>query len=192
NKPKDPLKSGEITTIQTDWDDDFAKILVKTSSINVTYSKKIIEQQIYSFWEENKVYDKLCKRTRNKPEFLFIDGPPYTTGVIHLGTAWNKILKDVILRYKRMAGHRVMDTPGFDMHGLPIEVKVEKELKIQDKKSIESKGIAEFTSKCREFALKNLDKMTEQFKKLGVAMNWNKPYMTLTNEYIEGVWFGLK
>ena len=157
-----------------------------------TYSKKIVEQQIYLFWEENKVYDKMRDRTRNRREFLFIDGPPYTTGVIHLGTAWNKILKDVILRYKRMTGHHVMDTPGFDMHGLPIEVKVEKELKIQDKKSIESRGIAEFTSKCREFALKNLGKMTDQFKKLGVAMNWNKPYMTLTNEYIEGVWFGIK
>ncbi|WEU40495.1 MAG: isoleucine--tRNA ligase [Candidatus Odinarchaeum yellowstonii] len=156
------------------------------------YSKKLSEQEVYDFWEKSKLYDRIREMAGNKPEFLFIDGPPYTTGVIHLGTAWNKILKDVVLRYKRMTGHRVVDTPGFDMHGLPIEVKVEKELKIKDKKSIEAAGIAEFTSKCREFALKNLSKMTEQFKKLGVAMNWSKPYMTLTNEYIEGVWFGLK
>ncbi len=157
-----------------------------------TYSKKSVEQVIFDFWENIKLYEKMRAMTDNKPRFLFIDGPPYTTGVIHLGTAWNKILKDVILRYKRMTGYRVMDTPGFDMHGLPIEVKVERELKIKDKKSIEAGGIAEFTSKCREFALKNLSKMVEQFKKLGVAMNWSKPYMTLTNDYIEGVWFGLK
>ncbi len=156
------------------------------------YSRKSAEQEVFDFWEASKIYEKMTALVENRPEFLFIDGPPYTTGVIHLGTAWNKILKDVILRYKRMTGHRVIDTPGFDMHGLPIEVKVERELKIKDKKSIETGGIAEFTLKCREFALKNLSKMTEQFKKLGVAMNWSKPYMTLTNDYIEGVWFGLK
>lgn len=156
------------------------------------YSKKQFESEIYDFWEKNDIYAKMTARNLKGPEFLFIDGPPYTTGVIHLGTSWNKILKDFILRYKRMNGYNVKDTPGFDMHGLPIEVKVEKELKVKDKKEIELKGIANFTTRCKEFAFHNLDKMKEQFKRLGVAMNWAKPYMTLTNEYIEGVWVGIR
>jgi len=151
-----------------------------------------IEEKINDFWKNEKIYEKVTEKNKGKTEFRFIDGPPYTTGAIHLGTAWNKILKDMVLRYKRMNGYEVRDTPGFDMHGLPIEVKVEQELKIKHKKEIEKIGIDKFTSRCKEFALSNLDTMKDQFKKLAVAMNWDKPYMTLTDDYIQGVWFGLK
>jgi isoleucyl-tRNA synthetase len=151
-----------------------------------------IEDEIKEFWKNEKLYHKIVEKNKGKKEFLFIDGPPYTTGAIHLGTAWNKVLKDFILRYKRMGGFEVTDTPGFDMHGLPIEVKVEQKLKIKDKKEIEKIGISKFTSLCKEFALSNLDTMKKQFKDLAVEMNWDKPYMTLTNDYIEGVWLGIK
>ncbi|MHA1836131.1 MAG: class I tRNA ligase family protein, partial [Candidatus Odinarchaeia archaeon] len=151
-----------------------------------------IDTQIMSFWEKEEIYAEVSQKNKSCKEFLFIDGPPYTTGAIHLGTAWNKVLKDAILRFKRMNGFNVKDTPGFDMHGLPIEVKVEQELNIKDKREIEKIGIDKFTSRCKEFALSNLDTMKEQFKKLAVAMNWDKPYMTLTDDYIEGIWFGIK
>ncbi|MHA1237907.1 MAG: isoleucine--tRNA ligase [Candidatus Odinarchaeia archaeon] len=155
-------------------------------------SFKDLDKEIAKFWEEKDIYNKIKKQKEKNPEFLFIDGPPYTTGAIHLGTAWNKVLKDFVLRYKRMRGFNVRDTPGFDMHGLPIEVKVEQEIGISNKKEIEKIGIAKFTSRCKEFALSNLKNMIDQFKALAVAMNWDRPYMTLTNEYIEGIWWAIK
>jgi Isoleucyl-tRNA synthetase (EC 6.1.1.5) len=97
---------------------------------------------------------------KSDEKFFFVDGPPYTTGNIHLGTAWNKIIKDAILRYKRMDGFSVTDRPGWDMHGLPIEVKVEEELKFKSKKDIERYGVAEFVENCIKFALKQKENMT--------------------------------
>ena len=154
------------------------------------YSPKDVEKEINDFWESNRIYEKV--RERGKKKFFFVDGPPYTTGRIHLGTAWNKVIKDTILRYKRMCGFRVSDTPGWDMHGLPIEVKVEQELGFKTKRDIESYGIDRFVAKCMEYALKNKDMMTEQFKALGVWMDWDNPYMTIKAEYIDSAWWCIK
>jgi len=152
-----------------------------------------LEQEILEFWQKHQVYDLVKEMLKDRPVFQFLDGPPYTTGAIHLGTAWNKIMKDLVLRYQRMRGFRVIDTPGFDMHGLPIEVRVEKELGIKSKLDIEKTiGVDKFTQRCQEFALSNLDTMTEQFKRLGVWMDWNRPYRTLDNPYIEGTWYLMK
>ncbi len=112
------------------------------------YVPKSLEKDIQSFWEKEKIYEK-TKKIRSKGEdYYFIDGPPYTSGSIHLGTAWNKILKDFVIRYRRMNNYNVRDQPGFDMHGLPIEVQVEKELGIKNKKEIEDYGVEKFVSKC--------------------------------------------
>ncbi|MFX1362166.1 MAG: isoleucine--tRNA ligase [Promethearchaeota archaeon] len=151
-----------------------------------------LERRIMKSWKNNKTYEKVKALRKESPEYLFIDGPPYTTGDIHVGTGWNKVLKDFLLRYKRMRGYNVRDTPGYDMHGLPIEVRVEREMKITNKKQIEEIGIDKFVSSCREFALSFLDTMTDEFKRLGIWMNWKKPYMTLKNDYIEGVWWTIK
>src|SRR6266571_2590792 len=104
----------------------------------------------------------------------------------------NKTIKDAIVRYRRMRGFRVRDQPGYDMHGLPIEVQVEKTLGITNKKEIEDLGIAKFIDTCRTFSLDLLRKMTEQFQSLGVWLDWDRPYMTIRNEYIEGAWWTLK
>ncbi len=121
-----------------------------------------------------------------------MEGPPYTTGAIHIGHAWGRALRDSILRYKRMKGFDVRVQPGFDMHGLPIEVKVEKKLGITNKQEIVSKiGLKNFTEECRKFALENLWPMVEDFKRLGVWKDWHDPYMTIKNEYIEGAWWAL-
>ncbi len=154
------------------------------------YSPKDVEREIAEFWEDNKIYEKVKRKGDNV--FFFVDGPPYTTGRIHLGTAWNKVIKDTILRYKRMRGYRVYDTPGWDMHGLPIEVKVEKELGIRNKREIEEYGIDRFVAKCMEYALRNKEMMTEQFKSLGVWMDWENPYMTIKAEYIDSAWWTVK
>ncbi len=154
------------------------------------YSPKEIETEIFKFWEDNEIYKKV--KAKGGKKFYFVDGPPYTTGRIHLGTAWNKVLKDTILRYKRMTGYDPTDTPGWDMHGLPIEVKVEQELGFKTKRDIERYGIDKFVAKCMEYALKNKDAMTEQFKALGVWMDWDKPYMTIKAEYINSAWWTIK
>ncbi len=156
------------------------------------YDAKAIEQKIQKFWNEIDAYSKVRELRENGKKFFFVDGPPYTTGRIHLGTAWNKVIKDAILRYRSMNGFHVLDRAGWDMHGLPIEVKVEGVLGFKSKKDIEKYGVGNFVAKCKEFALSHKDEMTLQFKNLGVWLDWNDPYMTLRDEYIEAAWWTLK
>ena len=91
------------------------------------------EPEILKFWEDKKIHEKANKKNKGKKSFYFLDGPPYTSGKVHLGTAWNKSLKDSILRYKRMKGLDVWDRAGYDMHGMPTEQGVEKKLGIKFK-----------------------------------------------------------
>jgi isoleucyl-tRNA synthetase len=156
------------------------------------YSGKSIEAGIEEFWQSSDAYALTRRLRRGNKKFYFVDGPPYTTGRIHLGTAWNKIIKDSVLRYRSMNGYDLKDTPGWDMHGLPIEVKVESILGFKTKKDIEEYGVARFTEECKKFALDNMRQMTAQFKRLGVWMDWDDPYMTLKNEYIEAAWWTIQ
>ncbi|MCD6495981.1 MAG: class I tRNA ligase family protein, partial [Candidatus Aenigmarchaeota archaeon] len=87
-----------------------------------------VENEVMHFWKKDGTYDKLKKARSKGKHFFFMDGPPYATGSIHMGTAWNKIVKDAFLRFHRMQGENVWDQPGYDTHGTPIETKVEKEL----------------------------------------------------------------
>ena len=160
--------------------------------VDENYSPVQLERDIKALWERNRIYEKVKKAAESGKPYYFVDGPPYTTGSIHVGTAWNKILKDTMIRYRRMQGFRVRDQPGYDMHGLPIEVKVEQALGIKTKKEIEDHGIDKFVSTCREFALKFKTKMTDEFKLLGVWMDWDRPYLTVEPSYITSVWWTLR
>lgn len=153
------------------------------------YETKKIEEQINLFWNETDAYHKTREGRRNGKKFFFVDGPPYTTGHIHMGTAWNKVIKDSILRYRSMNGDAVTDKPGWDMHGLPIEVKVEEKLGFRNKKDIETFGVGNFIQECKSFAIEKKGDMTKQFQALGVWMDWDNPYMTLKDEYIEAAWW---
>jgi isoleucyl-tRNA synthetase len=155
------------------------------------YNSKVVEEETFKFWESEKILEKVRARG-GKRKFYFLDGPPYVTNPIHVGTAWNKALKDAYIRYFRMNGYDVRDQPGFDMHGLPIEVMVEKQLGIKSKKEIETLGIEKFIEACKSFAIDNLKITTNQFKNLGVWMEWESPYRTLDNYYIESVWWLIK
>ncbi|WNY24993.1 isoleucine--tRNA ligase [Methanolapillus millepedarum] len=157
--------------------------------ISDKYDTEKIEQEVHQFWRENDAYLKTRESRRLGKKFFFVDGPPYTTGHIHLGTAWNKVIKDSVLRYRSMNGDNVTDRPGWDMHGLPIEVKVEEKLGFQSKKDIEEFGVGNFIQECKAFAIEKKGSMTEQFKRLGVWMDWDDPYMTLKDEYIESAWW---
>ncbi|BFI75186.1 isoleucine--tRNA ligase [Sulfurisphaera ohwakuensis] len=153
------------------------------------------EKEILKFWEQNKIYEKLKEyNSKFEKKFLFIDGPPYPSSPIpHIGTVWNKVIKDCILRYERLAGFRTYDQPGYDTHGLPIEVAIEKQLGIQKKSDIIEKiGVDNFVNKCKEFALNNASSLTANFKNIGIFMDWNNPYMTLHNDYISNSWMLIK
>jgi len=151
------------------------------------------EEKIQSWWAEHDIYGKSKEKNRQRPVYYFLDGPPYCSGTIHIGTAWNKIVKDTVLRYLSMRGKNVRRQPGWDSHGLPIEVRVEKELKLKSKKDIENViGVRNFVEACRSYAKRHLETMTRQFKRLGVWMDWDDPYITFMPRYMEAGWHSLK
>jgi isoleucyl-tRNA synthetase len=159
--------------------------------VAASFNAKEIEREVQEFWRTHDTYQTVKQyRSAGKP-FFFVDGPPYTTGHIHIGTAWNKIIKDSILRYHRMNGRNVIDRAGYDMHGLPIEVKVEQALGFKSKKDIEKYGIGKFIEKCREFASENKLLMDDQFANLGVWLDFKNAYQTIKPEYIEAAWWTL-
>lgn len=157
------------------------------------YNFKEVERQVADLWKKNGIPEKVRKKSfKNSKKYYFMDGPPYATGHIHMGTALNKILKDMAIRSRRMQDFNVFDRPGYDTHGVPIELKVEKEIGVKTKKDIESYGINKFVSKCRKFATEHIGLMNEEFANLGVWMDWGNPYLTLDNRYIESVWWTFK
>jgi isoleucyl-tRNA synthetase len=157
--------------------------------VTSSYNAREIEEDVQAYWRTRDTYGKVKALHARDPEFFFVDGPPYTTGNIHLGTAWNKIIKDSILRYQRMTGRNVIERAGYDMHGLPIEVRVEQQLGFASKKEIENFGIGAFIAKCREFAEKNKLLMDGQFMRLGVWLDFANAYMTVMPAYIEAAWW---
>ena len=158
-----------------------------------SYNTQEQEKNIQKFWEDKQIYKKTNQLRENSPKFSFLDGPPYCSGRIHLGTAWNKTIKDAFLRFKSMSGFNLRRQAGWDTHGLPIEHKVEGLLGLKSKKQIETEiGIANFVEKCKEFAIENKALMTEQFKNLGVWMDWDNPYITFDTKYMESCWWTLK
>jgi isoleucyl-tRNA synthetase len=137
------------------------------------------EPELQQFWTENRIYEHLSE---NNPQELFIlhDGPPYANGALHTGHALNKILKDIINKYKLLRGYKVRYVPGWDCHGLPIELKV-----LQKMESKEREGLTplKLRHKARDFALKTQKEQAEGFKRYGVWGNWENPYLTLSPEY---------
>jgi len=156
------------------------------------YAPEDVESSVNAYWDEHDAYEAAKEAHANDPSFFFVDGPPYTSGQMHLGTAWNKTLKDAILRYKRMSGYDVTDRPGYDMHGLPIEVKVEEELGFDSKKDIEEYGMEAFIEECKSFAERNRTQMDEDFQSIGAWMDWDDPYRTISPEYMEATWWAFK
>jgi len=156
------------------------------------YDTKIEEPKVLNFWKENNIYKKAKQKNEKGQNFYFLQGPPYTSGKIHIGTAWNNCLKDTVLRYKRMRGLNVWDRAGYDTHGLPTENAVQKLLKLKDKKAILDYGVDKFVKECKKFSVNNAEAMSKDLKLLGVWMDFDDPYMTLSEDYIEGEWFFIK
>lgn len=126
-------------------------------------------------WNKENLYNKIIEKNKDKTKYIVHDGPPYANADIHLGTALNKILKDIIVKYKNMTGYFSPYIPGFDTHGLPIELRVIKEYGQQN--------VISLREKCKEFALKYVDVQKNQFIRLGVVGDFDNPYLTLNHEY---------
>ncbi len=150
------------------------------------------EPEILKFWKDRRIYEKAKEKNKGKKKFYFLDGPPYTSGKVHLGTAWNKSLKDIVLRYKRMQNFDVWDRAGYDMHGMPIEQGTEKKLGIKSKDEIPKFGVAKFVRACREFAVSNMKLMNQDFIRIGTWMDFENAYQSVKNEYMEGEWWLIK
>lgn len=156
------------------------------------YAPVALTERINDFWVKTHAYKHTQKSRSKGKKFYFVDGPPFTAGKFHMGLVRNKIIKDSILRFQRAQGFNVMDTPGFDMHGLPIEVKVEEMLGITNKKDIEELGIERFVETCNDYAEDFRNNLTEKFMNLGVWMDWENPFQTADSTYIESVWWSIK
>jgi len=156
------------------------------------YDPHAVEDRVRAHWEAVDAYERTVEHRADGEDFFFVDGPPYTSGAAHMGTTWNKALKDAYLRYLRMSGYDVTDRPGYDMHGLPIETKVEERLDFENKKDIEAFGEEAFIEECKAFAEEQLDGLETDFKSFGVWMDWEDPYKTVDPEYMEAAWWGFQ
>ncbi|MFB6145180.1 MAG: isoleucine--tRNA ligase [Candidatus Nanohaloarchaea archaeon] len=152
------------------------------------YNPDKVEKQVSEKWEENDTRKKALDRNQDSERFYFLDGPPYASGNIHMGTGLNKILKDFYLRFHRKVGYNVHAQPGYDTHGLPIENKVEEEKGFNSKKDIEEFGVENFIKECQNFVDGHIEQMNHDFNQIGVWMNWENPYVTYHDYYIEGAW----
>ncbi|WP_440914360.1 isoleucine--tRNA ligase [Candidatus Pelagibacter sp.] len=139
----------------------------------------IREPEILNYWQKINLYDELRKSSKGKEKFVLHDGPPYANGNIHMGTALNKILKDIIVKFHQMDGKDSIYVPGWDCHGLPIEWKIEEQYK-KNKKNKNDVPIVEFRKECRSFAEKWIEVHKGQFKRLGVVGDWENYYSTMS------------
>lgn len=130
-------------------------------------------------WDNEQLYKKILEKNEGKPSYVLHDGPPYANGDIHLGTALNKVLKDIIVKQKNMSGYKANYVPGWDTHGLPIELKAMKSIGVEDG----AIPPLELRKHCREFALSFVESQKQQFKRLGVLGDFDNPYLTLKPEF---------
>ncbi len=156
------------------------------------YDPVALTERINDFWVKTHAYKRTKESHSEGKKFYFVDGPPFTAGKFHMGLARNKLIKDSILRFHRSQGFNVMDKPGYDMHGLPIEVKVEEILGITNKIDIEELGVERFVETCNDYAEDICNKITERFINLGIWMDWDNPFQTADPAYIESVWWSIK
>lgn len=138
------------------------------------------EPAMLAAWEEAHLYEQLMEKNEGKPLYVLHDGPPYANGNIHLGTAMNKIIKDIIVRYHNIAGYKSPYVPGWDTHGLPIELKARAKAGVENAAKMSP---IELRAICREFALGYVDDQRSQFKRLGILGEWDNPYLTLAPEF---------
>lgn len=157
------------------------------SAQDVKESKVQSEQRIREYWQNNRTFEKSVQNREENTPFVFYEGPPTANGLPHVGHALGRTIKDVVARYKTMQGFRVERKAGWDTHGLPVELGVEKQLGISGKQDIENYGVEDFVKKCKESVF-TYEKIWRSFtEELGYWVDMDNPYLTLSNEYMESV-----
>ena len=149
------------------------------------------EKEVLEFWKENHIFEKSVQKNEGKPEFSFFDGPPTANGKPHIGHILTRVMKDIIPRYKTMKGYHVLRKAGWDTHGLPVELEVEKLLGIDGKQEIEKYGIEPFIKKCKESVWKYTKEWHDMSDRIGYWADMEHPYITYDDNYIESVWWAL-
>lgn len=157
---------------------------------NLNFAER--EKEILSFWKKNKIFEKSIKQREGAERFTFYDGPPTANGKPHIGHIITRVVKDIIPRYKTMKGCQVLRKAGWDTHGLPVELEIEKQLGISGKPQIESYGVEPFIKKCKESVFKYESEWREMSDRVGFWADMDNPYVTYHNDYIESVWWALK
>ncbi len=159
--------------------------------MNANESKESVvqrEERIRKYWTEENIFQKSVELKEGKPPFVFYEGPPTANGLPHVGHAFGRTIKDVVARYKTMKGFQVERKAGWDTHGLPVELGIEKQLGISGKKEIERYGVERFVKKCKESVFTYEKKWRSFTEELGYWVDMDNPYLTLSNDYIESVW----
>lgn len=150
------------------------------------------EKEVLEFWKQEDIFKKSVEKNEGNPEFSFYDGPPTANGKPHIGHILTRVMKDIIPRYKTMKGYHVLRKAGWDTHGLPVELEVEKMLGIDGKQEIEKYGIEPFIKKCKESVWKYSNEWRKMSDRIGYWADMDNPYVTYDNNYIESVWWAIK
>ncbi|MBQ5801976.1 MAG: isoleucine--tRNA ligase [Clostridia bacterium] len=150
------------------------------------------EKEVIEFWKENGVFEKSIEQTEGGEEFSFYDGPPTANGKPHIGHILTRVMKDIIPRYQTMKGKHVLRKAGWDTHGLPVELEVEKSLGLDGKKEIETYGIEPFIGKCKESVWKYQSEWEKMSDRVGYWVDMDHPYVTYNDNYIESEWWAIK
>lgn len=150
------------------------------------------EKKVLEFWKENKIFEKSIEESKGKKSFTFYDGPPTANGKPHIGHVLTRVVKDIIPRYRTMKGYNVLRKAGWDTHGLPVELEVEKLLGINGKEQIEEYGLEPFIQKCKESVWKYKGMWEDFSGTVGFWADMEDPYVTYENNYIESIWWSLK
>ena len=150
------------------------------------------EKEIVDFWKDNDIFKKSIENRREGEVFTFFDGPPTANGKPHIGHVLTRVIKDLIPRYRTMKGYKVLRKAGWDTHGLPVELEVEKQLGISGKPQIEKYGIEDFVKKCKDSVFTYQSEWEEMSDRVGFWADMENPYVTYHNNYIESVWWALK
>ena len=150
------------------------------------------EQEVLDFWNANDVFEQSIKNNEGHEEFTFYDGPPTANGKPHIGHVLTRVMKDIIPRYQTMKGKHVLRKAGWDTHGLPVELEIEKKLGLDGKQDIEKYGIEPFIKECKKSVWKYTDEWKKMSDRLGYWVDMEHPYVTYDDNYIESVWWALK
>jgi isoleucyl-tRNA synthetase len=157
-----------------------------------TYNPKTLESHILTFWNKQDIFQKSIDQRKNCTPYIFLEGPPTANGMPHPGHILTRVVKDLVLRYQTMHDHYILRKAGWDTHGLPVEIEVEKKLGLNDKTDVENYGIDKFNDECKKSVFSYESAWVKISERIGFWLDMDHPYITLKNDYIESIWWSLK